>query len=129
MTMDLERGTARQWIMDREGVKRWTDTNEPVEARSPVSAGVIVPGTLMQLANLLPDGWTMQIDMQRNAGGVSLFGPFDDLYEPDTGKGLEADMVRAVQFANFREAETDRAVTGAWNRFVDAMAEHKAPNV
>lgn len=29
-TMDLERGTARQWVMGRDGVKRWADTNEPV---------------------------------------------------------------------------------------------------
>jgi hypothetical protein len=31
MTMDLERGTARQWVMGRDGIKRWADTNEPVE--------------------------------------------------------------------------------------------------
>ena len=31
MTMDLERGTMRQWVMGRDGVKRWADTNEPVE--------------------------------------------------------------------------------------------------
>ena len=31
-TMDLERGTARQWVMGRDGVKRWADTNELVEA-------------------------------------------------------------------------------------------------
>lgn len=30
-TMDLERGTIRQWVMGRDGVKRWADTNEPVE--------------------------------------------------------------------------------------------------
>lgn len=32
-TMDLERGTSRQWVMGRDGVKRWADTNEPVEPR------------------------------------------------------------------------------------------------
>ena len=31
MTMDLERGTMRQWVMSGDGVKRWADTNEPVE--------------------------------------------------------------------------------------------------
>ncbi len=31
MTMDLERGTARQWVIGRDGVKRWADANEPVE--------------------------------------------------------------------------------------------------
>lgn len=30
MTMDMERGTMRQWVMGRDGVKRWADTNEPV---------------------------------------------------------------------------------------------------
>lgn len=29
-TMDLERETSRQWVMGRDGVKRWADTNEPV---------------------------------------------------------------------------------------------------
>ena len=93
-----------------------------------VAAGVPVPGTLMQLAALLPHGWTMQIDMQQGAGGVSLFGPFDELYEPETGNGIEADMVQAVQFANFREAERDHAVDGAWRRFVDAMGNDMTPN-
>lgn len=31
MTMDLERGTMRQWVMGHDGVKRWADTNDPVE--------------------------------------------------------------------------------------------------
>lgn len=31
MTMDLERGTMRQWVMGRDGVKRWADNGEPVE--------------------------------------------------------------------------------------------------
>jgi hypothetical protein len=33
MTMDLERGTTRQWVMGRDGIKRWNDTNEPVALR------------------------------------------------------------------------------------------------
>lgn len=32
MTMDLERGTTRRWVMGRDGVKRWADTGEPVES-------------------------------------------------------------------------------------------------
>ncbi len=28
--MDLERGTSRQWVIGRDGVKRWADTGEPV---------------------------------------------------------------------------------------------------
>jgi hypothetical protein len=31
-TMDLERGTSRQWVMGRDGVKRWADSGEPVDA-------------------------------------------------------------------------------------------------
>lgn len=77
--------------------------------------------TLMQTANMLPHGWTMQIDLQKGSGGVTLFGPFDDLYELDTGNGIEADMAQAVQFANFRNAEQGTAVNGAWSRFVAAM--------
>lgn len=30
MTMDLERGTMRHWVMGGDGVKRWADNNEPV---------------------------------------------------------------------------------------------------
>lgn len=91
-----------------------------------VTADVPAPGTLMNLAELLPHGWTMQIDLQKGAGGVSLFGPFDDLYELDTGRGLEANMVQAVQFANFRETERARAVDGAWRRFMHEMGGHVA---
>lgn len=31
-TMDLERGTSRQWVVGRDGVKRWADNGEPVVA-------------------------------------------------------------------------------------------------
>lgn len=31
MTMDLERGTMRQWVMGSDGVKRWADTNAPID--------------------------------------------------------------------------------------------------
>lgn len=37
-TMDLKRGTSRQWVMGRDGVKRWADTNEPVEPNCDRSA-------------------------------------------------------------------------------------------
>lgn len=30
-TMDVERGTMRQWVMGRDGVKRWADSGGPVE--------------------------------------------------------------------------------------------------
>lgn len=29
--MDLERGTSRQWVMGRDGVRRWADSGEPVD--------------------------------------------------------------------------------------------------
>ena len=31
MTMDLERGTMRSWVVGGDGVKRWADTNAPVD--------------------------------------------------------------------------------------------------
>ena len=30
-TMDLERGTSRQWFMGRDGVKRWADDGMPTD--------------------------------------------------------------------------------------------------
>lgn len=46
-TMDLERGTSRQWVMGRDGVKRWADTNEPVEARPRCAVrGMVRPGAM-----------------------------------------------------------------------------------
>lgn len=30
-TIDLERGTSRQWVMGRDGVQRWADNGEPVQ--------------------------------------------------------------------------------------------------
>lgn len=32
-TFDVERGTLRRWYMGRDGVKRWADTGEPIEAQ------------------------------------------------------------------------------------------------
>lgn len=29
-TLDLERGTSRQWWMGRDGVKRWADNGQPL---------------------------------------------------------------------------------------------------
>jgi len=31
MTMDLERGTMRQWVLGADGLRRWADTNELVD--------------------------------------------------------------------------------------------------
>jgi hypothetical protein len=30
-TMDLKRGTSRQWVIGRDGVKRWADNGEPMQ--------------------------------------------------------------------------------------------------
>ena len=32
MTMDMELGTMRSWVVGGDGVKRWADTNQPVES-------------------------------------------------------------------------------------------------
>ena len=82
------------------------------------------PGTIMTIANLLPHGWTMQIDMQKGSAGVTLFGPFDDMYEPETGKGIEVDMVVAALFARFNDIDQERSVSGAWGRFVAEMGDN-----
>lgn len=37
--VDLERGTSRQWVMGRDGVKRWADSGEPVERAAPQDDG------------------------------------------------------------------------------------------
>ena len=29
-TIDLERGTSRQWVIGRDGVKRWADNGQPL---------------------------------------------------------------------------------------------------
>lgn len=29
-TLDLERGTSRQWVIGRDGVKRWADNDQPL---------------------------------------------------------------------------------------------------
>jgi hypothetical protein len=45
MTMDLVRGVTRQWVMGGDGIKRWADTNEPVEERPLCTVGGILrPG-------------------------------------------------------------------------------------
>ena len=31
VTFDLENGSMRRWVLGRDGVKRWLDTDEPVE--------------------------------------------------------------------------------------------------
>lgn len=40
MTMDLERGTMRRWVMGRDGVKRWADNGEPCEIQRMCKCGM-----------------------------------------------------------------------------------------
>jgi hypothetical protein len=35
MTLDIERGLMRQWVIGRDGVKRWADNNRPVDEQAP----------------------------------------------------------------------------------------------
>lgn len=35
MTLDIERGLMRQWVVGRDGVKRWADNNRPVDEQAP----------------------------------------------------------------------------------------------
>lgn len=97
-----------------------TDNKELLDWKI-VSANAPAPGTLMKLAALLPHGWTIQIDMQQGAGGVSLFSPFDNLYEPETGKGIEVDIVAAIIFANVCKDKSVSSVRGTWQRFMVSM--------
>lgn len=87
-----------------------------------IDASNVPPATALQtLAKELPHGWTVQLDIQRESGGVTLFGPHDDMYEPKTGDGIEADMLEALRFARFRETEADKSVAKAWALFQAAM--------
>lgn len=53
-TMDLERGTSRQWVMCRDGVKRWADNGELVQ-----KPGITLPNDVARCAGVGDDeeGW------------------------------------------------------------------------
>ena len=77
---------------------------------------------LQTLARLLPEGWSIQIDVERGAGSVTLFAPEDTMYEIDAGQGsIEADMLEALRFACWREKQTELVVDRAWAQFKTAM--------
>lgn len=83
-----------------------------------IDASSMPPVTALQtLAKELPNGWTVQIDVERGSGGVTLFGPYDDMYENFTEGGIDANLLEALRFAKFRETETEKAVNKAWERF------------
>lgn len=83
-----------------------------------IDASNMPPVTALQtLAKDLPHGWNVQIDIERGSGGVTLFGPYDDMYENFSEVSLEANLLEALRFARFRETETEKAVQKAWERF------------
>lgn len=51
MTIDLVRGTTRQWVVGEDGVKRWVDNNEPVNMDEPCPPAVV---TLPPAINGIP---------------------------------------------------------------------------
>ena len=77
---------------------------------------------LQTLAHRLPEGWNIQIDIERGAGSVTLFAPEDTMYEIDTGgESIEADILEALRFACWREKQTELVVDRAWAQFKTAM--------
>ena len=87
-----------------------------------IDASNMPPSTALQtLAKELPHGWVVQVDIEKGSGGVTLFGPHDDMYEPQTGDGIDSDMLEALRFAKFREANTEIAGNRAWARFQAEM--------
>ena len=55
MMIDLERGTSRQWVLGRDGEKRWADTGDACEGCRKCG-GEIKPGkALAQTFTGLPD--------------------------------------------------------------------------
>ena len=82
---------------------------------------------LQTLAKMLPDGWNIQIDIERGAGSVTLFAPEDTMYEIDTGgESIEADLLQALRFACWREKQTEQTVDRAWEQFQSAMRVNAA---
>jgi len=77
---------------------------------------------LQTLEHRLPEGWNIQIDIERGAGSVTLFAPEDTMYEIDSGgESIEADMLEALRFACWREKQTELVVDRAWAQFKTAM--------
>jgi len=38
MTLDMQSGSMRNWFIGRDGVKRWADTQEPVDSKHDTEA-------------------------------------------------------------------------------------------
>jgi hypothetical protein len=68
---------------------------------------------LQMLARLLPEGWNIQIDIERGAGSVTLFAPEDTMYEIDSGgESIEAGHARSAAFCLLAR-ETNRVGCGS----------------
>lgn len=53
-TLDFERGTSRQWVMGRDGVKRWADNGQPL-TQELLNSMMLNPGERAQrIAQPLP---------------------------------------------------------------------------
>lgn len=76
MTMDIKHGTTRRWVMGRDGVKRWADTNESVEDQRKFRgsgelerAGYIPAGSADEREGVTPnDGLSGRNEAQRSDG-------------------------------------------------------------
>lgn len=76
---------------------------------------------LETLAKELPQGWNVQITVENGGYDVTLFDPADNMIEIYSGAGPEGDMLEALRYSKWREANDDVAVDKAWKRFQAAM--------
>ena len=58
MTMDLERGTTRNWAMGSDGVKRWVDTGEQCYSHIPPKPAFRVTATYRHIGKIPPRKFT-----------------------------------------------------------------------
>jgi len=80
------------------------------------------PATALQtLADKLPRGYTVRIDIQPGSSRVMLLLPFDESRLVTTTLGVEADVLEALRLATEREVESGAAIDRAWTRFQSVM--------
>lgn len=76
---------------------------------------------LETLARELPEGWNVQITVENGRYDVTLFDPADNMTEVNTSDGPESDMLEALRYAKWREANDQIAIDKAWARFQAAL--------
>ena len=69
----------------------------------------------------LPEGWTVQIDIESGSGSVSLFWPNDALTEIPLETTIEQALKKALAFAKYQEQQIDSAIEKSWRQFCKAM--------